>query len=250
MGAVVVCGRAKSAPGGAAAPRVRRGPLPRESSAPGPAALHRPLAGHLPPQARRRGRPRSPGTAHDPGMSSPVPAADRPPALRSCWWAWLAAAAPARAAADPVPVGVWPLQPDARGGRRVRPAGRALGLRPPRRRPARFPGTSGARGAGRHGVLRRGPRGSRRGRRRPRRHPDHLRARRGHRRRSARRVGRGGGHRPPAGRRLALSPAGVPALGLAARSDLPRPARPGRRRPGPAAAAVAGRAASRWPARW
>jgi hypothetical protein len=32
-------------------------------------------------------------------------------------------------------------------------------------------------------------------------------------------------------RRLALSPAVLPALGLVARRDLPRPARPGRRRP-------------------
>ena len=70
MGAVVVCGRAKSAPGGAAAPRVRRGPLPRESSDAGPGCS---------PQAPRRAssstgsptRPTpSPGTAHDPGMSS------------------------------------------------------------------------------------------------------------------------------------------------------------------------------------
>ena len=79
MGAVVVCGRAKSAPeellrpeyaaGRSPANRARRARLPSTG----------PVAGHLPPQARRRGRPPRPGTAHDPGMRSLCPAADRPP---------------------------------------------------------------------------------------------------------------------------------------------------------------------------
>ena len=245
MGAVVVCGRAKSAPGGAAAPRVRRGPLARESSGAGPGCS---------PQAPRRASsstgsptrpPAAPGTAHDPGDELPV-AGGWPPSCAPVLLVGVAvAAAPARAAADPVPVGVWPLQPDARGGRRVRPAGRALGLRPPRRRPARLPGTSGARRAGRHGVLRRefsrvaGVVVVVHGDTRTTYEPVEATV-----------AGRPGGrprrgHRPPAGRRLALSPAGVPALGLAARPDLPRPARPGRRRPRPVAAAVARRAASR-----
>ena len=48
--------------------------------------------------------------------------------------------------------------------------------------------------------------------------------------------------RHPRARRVALLPAGLPALGLDRGRDLPRPAPPGRRRAGPAAAALARRA--------
>ena len=56
-------------------------------------------------------------------------------------------------------------------------------------------------------------------------------------------VAAGGRHRAAGGVRLPLLPARLPPLGLAARRDLSRPARPGRRWPRPAAAPLARRAA-------
>ena len=147
------------------------------------------------------------------------------------------ALSPRAAATDPV--GVWPLQPEPEVVRPFDPPDSPYGAGHRgvdllgARRPA------GARGAARHGHLRR-PAGRPRGRRgRPRRHPHDLRA--GHRHRRRRHTGRARaaalGTLDAAG--LALLPAGLPALGLDRGRDLPRPAAPGRRRPGPAAAAVA-----------
>ena len=238
MSAVVVCGRAKSAPGGAAAPRVRRGPLARESSGAGPGCS--PQAPHR--ASSSTGSPTlpapSPETAHDPGMS---PLCRRLAALLApVLLVGLAAAAhpgPGRSLTR-CPSG------SGRSGRRPRwSPGSTLRTHPGAPATAAstcsvpgqavraalagtvsLPVCSLAAGSSSSSTATPAPPTS------PSRPPS----------RSAG-VGRGDVIGRLQARRLALSPADVPALGLAARRDLPRPARPGRRRPGPVAAPLARR---------
>ena len=242
----MVCGRAKSAPGGAAAPRVVDAPRAAANrAAPGPLLVHRPVAGTSSSTGSPRGRPAVARTAHDPRMHAPAPAARRRSWLaRPAAGALAAVARPRRRCRPSRPGRGLAAAARARGGRagstrRTHPWGsghRGVDL-------LGTPGQAGARRAGRHGDLRRacspaaawsssttatpGP-------------PTSRSTRHGRGRRSGR-PRRGRSARLQA-RRLALPPAGLPALGLAARRDLPRPARPGRRRPGAAAAALARRA--------
>ena len=176
---VVVCERAKSAHGWVAPIRVvdarRRRPI---ATGPGPArAVHRPSPDR-PLHSRRRSpgrtaRAAAAGWSHD----APSPACS-PPWPSSCV---ALTRRPAAAGAATDPVGQWPLQPGAGGGRAAstrpsRPWGpghRGVDLR-------RHARAAGPRGAAGHGRLRRHHRRPRRGRRRPRRHPHHLRAGRDH----------------------------------------------------------------------
>ena len=216
---VAVCGRAKSAPvrncSGQGSRACATSPIPsgRRRRRPDPATLvedvcdrhetspDRPHRAPAPPSSTARPRPRPPvpGRPDPGGMHAPLPHPVRVHGRRPLvvvavvLVALVSLARPAGAVGapvDPVPVGVWPLAADARGGAGLRPAGHALGRRSSRGGPRRHRRPGRARRARRSGHVRRPARRARRRGRRPRHHPHHLRA--GRRQRPRRRRGRPG----------------------------------------------------------
>ena len=218
--------------------------------APGRNRRRRPLPGPRRPQAPQGSRPSTACQCRPP--SAPAVRQPRAMDLRRLWLLlplvtglWLAAPAAAAdrpAARDGLVLAAGPSAP---GGRPVRRAGRAVRARAPGRRPAGARRLPRARGCGRHRGLRRpgGGRGVV--------SVDHPGGLRTTYEPVAARVSawRPGDPRERAGRARAgpepLRCAGLPALGCAPGRDLPRPAGPGGRGPGPPAAGVGRRGAPR-----